>query len=425
MSSRAHFQSTASLWPATKALPVPLPRAASTRSHDAAAVAFDRMAEVMAFKSTILEPMPRPEATRTDDRSAAATRAFFDHAAMRMTPSPLLAAPPPPSGGCGAVFGAIASDPVPYNLLPHEKGASLAQTHAKISLDKAFRRAEAFAMNHVIPLSDSHGRTFGTACWLKPDLLIMSGHVADRVSPLYVGGLRLYGERRRLGDVILFRPTSIRGPETQAPLAADRPMAGDPLFLVYDNGRSPVINQATALSSAAGYGLQAISHVAGEGGASGGIILNQKGEIVSLHLGRMRDETSLRLQIPIHEIFGQEAFVFGDCWYDDTSSPRYGDFAWAGGEIDGVPEIGLRELKAELEELGCRFSHSGGDHDIWTNGERTFSVPRHGEIKEGTAFAIRKQAKDLSEPLHAAAAVVAEAARVVPKPKGVCKKLKR
>ena len=41
-----------------------------------------------------------------------------------------------------------------------------------------------------------------------------------------------------------------------------------------------------------------------------------------------------------------------------------------------------RDLEQQLSKLGWWFSHHRGDHDRWTNGKESESIPRHREIKE-------------------------------------------
>jgi len=54
------------------------------------------------------------------------------------------------------------------------------------------------------------------------------------------------------------------------------------------------------------------------------------------------------------------------------------------------------ELKRELKQVGCRFDHDGGNHEIWyspiTNGY--FPISRHDqeEVAPGTEHSIRKKA---------------------------------
>jgi mRNA interferase HicA len=53
-----------------------------------------------------------------------------------------------------------------------------------------------------------------------------------------------------------------------------------------------------------------------------------------------------------------------------------------------------RDLEKQLSKNGWRFSHHGGNHDIWTNGKKHEAVPRHREINEYTAKKIIKTAQD-------------------------------
>jgi mRNA interferase HicA len=52
------------------------------------------------------------------------------------------------------------------------------------------------------------------------------------------------------------------------------------------------------------------------------------------------------------------------------------------------------DLERQLSKFGWKFSRHGGSHDIWTNGEKNESVPRHREINEYTAKKILKTAQD-------------------------------
>ncbi len=42
--------------------------------------------------------------------------------------------------------------------------------------------------------------------------------------------------------------------------------------------------------------------------------------------------------------------------------------------------------------MGCSLVRHGSNHDVWTNGSREFSVPRHTEINEILAKNVIKQA---------------------------------
>jgi mRNA interferase HicA len=53
----------------------------------------------------------------------------------------------------------------------------------------------------------------------------------------------------------------------------------------------------------------------------------------------------------------------------------------------------LRDLERHLRGQGCTFFREGGAHTVWLNplNRKIASVPRHREIKEGTARGICKQ----------------------------------
>jgi mRNA interferase HicA len=51
------------------------------------------------------------------------------------------------------------------------------------------------------------------------------------------------------------------------------------------------------------------------------------------------------------------------------------------------------KLEKALKGLGWWFLRHGGNHDIWTNGDRQEPIPRHPEINERLAKAIIKKAK--------------------------------
>ena len=52
-----------------------------------------------------------------------------------------------------------------------------------------------------------------------------------------------------------------------------------------------------------------------------------------------------------------------------------------------------RELERRLRGLGWRFLRLGGSHDVWTDGRNETALPRHAEIKEGTARGIIRYAE--------------------------------
>jgi mRNA interferase HicA len=57
---------------------------------------------------------------------------------------------------------------------------------------------------------------------------------------------------------------------------------------------------------------------------------------------------------------------------------------------DGL--VKRRDLEARLRDLGWVFSRHGGNHDVWTDGERLEYVPRHAEINENLARKILRKA---------------------------------
>lgn len=52
-----------------------------------------------------------------------------------------------------------------------------------------------------------------------------------------------------------------------------------------------------------------------------------------------------------------------------------------------------RDLEKHLRNHGCEFYHSGREHDMWINLATLVqdAVPRHKEIKTGTARSICRQ----------------------------------
>jgi mRNA interferase HicA len=50
-----------------------------------------------------------------------------------------------------------------------------------------------------------------------------------------------------------------------------------------------------------------------------------------------------------------------------------------------------RELERRLRGLGWRFLRHGGNHDVWTDGEREEAIPRHIQVRERPAFAILRR----------------------------------
>jgi len=58
--------------------------------------------------------------------------------------------------------------------------------------------------------------------------------------------------------------------------------------------------------------------------------------------------------------------------------------------MEGVA-VKRRDLEQLFKRSGWWFLRNGGDHNIWTNGKREASIPRHREIKEKTAQRIIKE----------------------------------
>lgn len=52
-----------------------------------------------------------------------------------------------------------------------------------------------------------------------------------------------------------------------------------------------------------------------------------------------------------------------------------------------------RKLERELNRIGWRLERHGGNHDIWTDGHETVTIPRHREIEEELAKAILRDAE--------------------------------
>lgn len=53
-----------------------------------------------------------------------------------------------------------------------------------------------------------------------------------------------------------------------------------------------------------------------------------------------------------------------------------------------------KKLIKKLNSLGFYFLRNGGNHDIYTNGKKNISVPRHREVKENLAKSIIKTASE-------------------------------
>lgn len=50
-----------------------------------------------------------------------------------------------------------------------------------------------------------------------------------------------------------------------------------------------------------------------------------------------------------------------------------------------------RDLIKLLEKNGFKFVRNGGSHDVYSNGKKIETVPRHGEISESLSRAIVKR----------------------------------
>ena len=50
-----------------------------------------------------------------------------------------------------------------------------------------------------------------------------------------------------------------------------------------------------------------------------------------------------------------------------------------------------KDLIAFLRRNGWYLKRNGGSHDIYTNGQKSETIPRHSEIKEALAKAIIKR----------------------------------
>lgn len=56
-------------------------------------------------------------------------------------------------------------------------------------------------------------------------------------------------------------------------------------------------------------------------------------------------------------------------------------------------KVKRRALLKALKQNGWHFKRHGGSHDIFSNGKKLLSVPRHREIPEETAKALIKQSE--------------------------------
>ena len=53
-----------------------------------------------------------------------------------------------------------------------------------------------------------------------------------------------------------------------------------------------------------------------------------------------------------------------------------------------VVDMKRKKLENELKMLGWWFLRHGGNHDVWTDGNRQEPIPRHSEINEKLARSI-------------------------------------
>ncbi len=51
------------------------------------------------------------------------------------------------------------------------------------------------------------------------------------------------------------------------------------------------------------------------------------------------------------------------------------------------------DLERHLRSLGWRLLRQGGAHEVWSDGARQVTIPRHREVNENTARAILRAAK--------------------------------
>ncbi len=59
--------------------------------------------------------------------------------------------------------------------------------------------------------------------------------------------------------------------------------------------------------------------------------------------------------------------------------------------LKGMVQVKKKDLIKLLENNGWYLKRSGGNHDIYTNGIDSETIPRHNEIKENLAKAIIKR----------------------------------
>jgi mRNA interferase HicA len=52
-----------------------------------------------------------------------------------------------------------------------------------------------------------------------------------------------------------------------------------------------------------------------------------------------------------------------------------------------------KKLENELKMIGWWFLRHGGNHDVWTDGNRQEPIPRHSDINEKLARSILRKTK--------------------------------
>jgi len=83
---------------------------------------------------------------------------------------------------------------------------------------------------------------------------------------------------------------------------------------------------------------------------------------------------------------------------EDASSYRATRFS-GGGLNCSRTHIGVHspvkkhDLEKALKRLGWQLLRHGGNHDVWTEGDRQVAIPRHSEIHERLARGILKRAR--------------------------------
>ena len=59
-----------------------------------------------------------------------------------------------------------------------------------------------------------------------------------------------------------------------------------------------------------------------------------------------------------------------------------------------VADMKRKKPENEFKKLGWWFLRHGGNHDVWTDGNRQEPVPRHNDINEKLARSILRKAKN-------------------------------